>query len=662
MFYLRVVFLKSLFGKTNFPLIILLLLSLVMTACGDNPTPAPVSSTTAAAAQANATSAAPVTVNIDMIGFKFSPTEVSIPAGSTVIWTNKESVKHDVVANDNSFESPTLDKGQTFSRKFDTPGIINYYCKFHGSPGQGMIGKLTVTPAQAGAVASTTTTQAATTVAIATTTSTATTVAATTVTPTTVAASTAVATTAAPTAAAATTAAATQAVAQATPAGTINFRDDLQLTDQLVINFTVLPPPPSGKVFFGWVQNSSDGKTSRVGQVIPGTDGVVSFRFSDPNKGNLLANYDKFLVTQETLDPTPSAPSSAVAYSGQLPGPSLIHIRHLLVSFPATPNKIGLEVGLREQTTILRRHTEFMLDALKANDLATVKLHAEHLVNLIEGSKGPDYGDLNKDGQVTNPGDGYGLFKNGDQLGYLDGSKEHANLAARAVGATADIKLHASHVGITVDNASGWVSTIRDRSLAVLKVNNIASATPMVQEISTLANQTLNGVDLKGDGQILPVPGSGGVITSYQHSQLMAAIPLYVPGQEPTAATGTITNATQPAAVATTAAANATATTTAATIGAAAGAGAIGGPGQEVKIDISGFKFSKNPLTIKVGTKVTWTNQDSAPHTATADNSSWDSGTLQKGQSFSFTFNKAGLVSYHCEIHPNMTSIITVVD
>jgi plastocyanin len=665
---------KYLSGKLNIPILGILLLSVVMAACGDNPTPAPavqVGNTTAAgqAVQTTAASAVPTTINIDLASFKFAPAEISIPAGTTVIWTNKDAAKHDVVADDNSFESPTLDKGQTYTRKFDTPGTITYYCKFHGSPGQGMIGKLTVTPAQAGAVVANTTAAAAApsttqVVAAATTAAQATSAPVTTAAP--------VATDVPATTAPVATAPASTAAAAEAP-GTINFRDDLQLTDQLTVIFTSMAPLPSGYVYFGWLQNSADGSFLKLGQLIPGPNGAVNMKFSDPQKRNLLAIYDKFLVTHEILDPTPGAPSSMVIYTGQLPGPALLHIRHLLVSFPATPGKIGLEVGLRDQTTILRRHTEFMVDALKANDLATVKLHAEHLVNLIEGSKGPDYGDLNKDGQVTNPGDGYGLLKNGDQLGYLGGSKEHANLAAQAEGATPAIKLHAGHVGITVDNATGWVNTVRDRSLALLKVGDIKSAEPLVQEISVLSNQILNGVDVNGDGIILPIPGSGGVLTSYQHAQLMASIPLAFPGNETATAPGTVHDhtatpapvvLTSPVASSKTPVASGNPTTAAVanpTTAAASGSNALGGPGQEITMDITGFKFAKNPITIKAGTKVTWTNRDSAPHTATADNSSWDSGILQTGQSFSFVFNKPGQVTYHCEVHPNMTATIIVV-
>jgi plastocyanin len=58
-----------------------------------------------------------------------------------------------------------------------------------------------------------------------------------------------------------------------------------------------------------------------------------------------------------------------------------------------------------------------------------------------------------------------------------------------------------------------------------------------------------------------------------------------------------------------------------------------------------------NPLTVTPGTQVTWTNQDDVPHTATADDGLWDSGLLQPGESFSFTFTGGGTFAYRCNIH-----------
>lgn len=80
-----------------------------------------------------------------------------------------------------------------------------------------------------------------------------------------------------------------------------------------------------------------------------------------------------------------------------------------------------------------------------------------------------------------------------------------------------------------------------------------------------------------------------------------------------------------------------------------------------VTIDIANFAFSPNNLELQVGTTVTWTNLDDAPHTATADDKSFDSGRLGKNESFSYTFEEAGTFTYYCAFHPSMTAIITVV-
>ncbi len=77
---------------------------------------------------------------------------------------------------------------------------------------------------------------------------------------------------------------------------------------------------------------------------------------------------------------------------------------------------------------------------------------------------------------------------------------------------------------------------------------------------------------------------------------------------------------------------------------------------------IDGFAFLPASLTIQKGTTVTWTNDDSAPHTVTAQNKSFQSGTLQKGSQFSFTFNVPGSYEYICAIHPSMRAKVIVTE
>ncbi|SRR5713101_7950800 len=76
-------------------------------------------------------------------------------------------------------------------------------------------------------------------------------------------------------------------------------------------------------------------------------------------------------------------------------------------------------------------------------------------------------------------------------------------------------------------------------------------------------------------------------------------------------------------------------------------------------VSIMNFSFNPNSLTVKVGTKVTWTNHDSVTHTVTANQGAFNSPVLP-GSSFSFTFTKAGTYAYHCMIHPYMMATIVV--
>ncbi len=69
--------------------------------------------------------------------------------------------------------------------------------------------------------------------------------------------------------------------------------------------------------------------------------------------------------------------------------------------------------------------------------------------------------------------------------------------------------------------------------------------------------------------------------------------------------------------------------------------------------------YSPNPLTISRGTSVTFTNNDSITHTATASGT-FDTGAISPGSSQTVTLQSAGTVTYRCTIHPGMTGTIIV--
>lgn len=85
-----------------------------------------------------------------------------------------------------------------------------------------------------------------------------------------------------------------------------------------------------------------------------------------------------------------------------------------------------------------------------------------------------------------------------------------------------------------------------------------------------------------------------------------------------------------------------------------------GGSAGAAAVEIANFAFGPDTIQVAAGTTVTWTNNDTAAHTVTADDNSFDSGNLAPGDTFSFTFATAGTIAYHCNYHPNMTASVVV--
>ncbi len=96
--------------------------------------------------------------------------------------------------------------------------------------------------------------------------------------------------------------------------------------------------------------------------------------------------------------------------------------------------------------------------------------------------------------------------------------------------------------------------------------------------------------------------------------------------------------------------------------GAPAGASgaARGGEPRLHRVVIEDFAFRPRRLEVRPGDSVEWVNLDLAPHTASAEDGTWDSGEMAKRARFRMTFRKAGSHAYGCAFHPLMRGDIVV--
>jgi len=92
----------------------------------------------------------PTATQVCMVGLSFSPTSLTVSAGTTVTWNNGSPTTHSVTSATGSadvYDSPDLGAGATFQHTYNTAGTYHYYCRFHGingNPPTGMSGTITV--------------------------------------------------------------------------------------------------------------------------------------------------------------------------------------------------------------------------------------------------------------------------------------------------------------------------------------------------------------------------------------------------------------------------------------------------------------------------------------------------------------------------------------
>ena len=82
----------------------------------------------------------PATMTVAIDNFAFGPTDLTVAAGTTVTWTNRDDIPHTVVSTEKVFKSKVLDTDEKFSFTFSTPGIYPYFCSIHPK----MTGKVVV--------------------------------------------------------------------------------------------------------------------------------------------------------------------------------------------------------------------------------------------------------------------------------------------------------------------------------------------------------------------------------------------------------------------------------------------------------------------------------------------------------------------------------------
>ena len=290
-------------------------------------------------------------------------------------------------------------------------------------------------------------------------------------------------------------------------------------TDALNLEVQDLSAPPAGSEYAVWLINQDTEAVMALGTLkMNNQSGSLTYSGSNDN---LLFPGDKFEITQE--QGTVVAPAGKVVLIGTFPIKSFAHVIHLLVDYPPTPGKIGLLVGVLEQTHLLDIQAAVLQNEASSQNTTAISCEAQSMIDIIEGKQGSNYKQLDESctlQNVTTTGDGFGLQ---GKDGYLTGSTEHAGYAISQPDATNAMHVHTALMDISLSNINEWLTRI-DQDALILRTHPTDAS--KVEEIVRLADDAYHGVDVNGDGQIDSAPGEAGAITAFQQGQLIATLTL----------------------------------------------------------------------------------------------------------------------------------------
>ena len=306
--------------------------------------------------------------------------------------------------------------------------------------------------------------------------------------------------------------------------GRVKQRDATLLhSDRLVFALTGVQAPEFGSLRGYLIKD--DGETVMPVGELTVTDGAITGEWDSPTQENLIGNYNTFRITHEE-----------VYTSAQLPVQALAHIRHVVYMRSDTPGNIGYGVGLVQQADVLLTHATNAKTWADQDDLAEAKRHTEHAINILVGEDSPLFRDWNGDGNLQNPGDGFGILPgvedlNGDgkvNVGYAKGTHDHIKNAANSPDATDNIKARAAQVKSATYNIMGrtgdatypnWGQQFLDAAQNLMNATTEGEAKMYANEMAELADKIANGVDANGNDKVEPIAGEGGAKTALLYAQ-----------------------------------------------------------------------------------------------------------------------------------------------
>jgi hypothetical protein len=296
------------------------------------------------------------------------------------------------------------------------------------------------------------------------------------------------------------------------PAILVRFANAGESRNNVVVFDLVAYTGTGSGTLIGWLLDDA-GTAFKMGPVEAGAE----TQFQDAEGRDLFGLFSGAVVSVE--DSPDVVEPGVTVLSGSIPPSLLPALREVAVQ-AATPTGIAFDPGLREQAQVLETHGGLLDEAAKANDLIGMRVHAEHVINIVVGQNNPQYGDLDGNGETANPGDGFGVAEYGNGLiTLLDQVLESADSSERRKGLAQQMRQ-------CVVNVRNYATDSVGQSQAALEAADPASALVNTDQVLQFTRAAYGGFDQNGNGAIEYIPLECGADQAYQLCKPLTAIEL----------------------------------------------------------------------------------------------------------------------------------------
>jgi hypothetical protein len=178
------------------------------------------------------------------------------------------------------------------------------------------------------------------------------------------------------------------------------------------------------------------------------------------------------------------------------------HVGHVTTAFPSTPDQQGFLPLAVADSRVAAQHAAFAMR--DPSDLAAMKLHAGHVLHAVDPSQ-----------IERGPGSGYGVKQ------AAENSARHIEMAAEVEGTPQAVITHSVHIAASSRNTARRAEEIAALAKRIQAAGTATEAGPLVEELNTLSERLMVGLDANGDGRVGWQEGEGGLETVQQHVDLM---------------------------------------------------------------------------------------------------------------------------------------------